>query len=363
MIASIFVLGLAIWALVFLLRQFANRGSLSPQLVDGLAVLAVLVTLGMILRPPLVQFFATVRELRQFPPPGQRIKLNGHRLHLHVMGQGPVTVIFEAGATGCSLDWSLVQREVAQFARVCTYDRAGYGWSDPGPRPRTSAQIVAELRTLLHRASVPGPYVLVGHSDGGYHVRLFASRYPDEVAGLVLVDPAHEDPEGRLVPSMAFPNKPFIQGLKAMAITARLGLIRLDKRADRLLLLQSFEQLPADIQEVRWALMTLPKAFRAAYDELSVLPESALQVSAADPLPDVPLVVLTADAHDPAGLPPDFPLEGFETVWRELQAELAGRVPRGKQVIVEESCSSFIHLNRPDAVIEAIRMVIQETRQ
>jgi len=129
------------------------------------------------------------------PPPGRLIDLGGWQLHLHCTGAartGQPTVVLEAGAGGFSVDWSLVQPEVARFARVCAYDRAGSGWSDLGPRPRTQRQIVWELHELLSRAGERAPYVLVGHSLGGTLVRQFAFTYRDEVAGIVFDESGHE---------------------------------------------------------------------------------------------------------------------------------------------------------------------------
>ena len=129
------------------------------------------------------------------PPPGRLIDLGGWQLHLHCTGAartGQPTVVLEAGAGGFSVDWSLVQPEVARFARVCAYDRAGSGWSDLGPRPRTQRQIVWELHELLSRAGERAPYVLVGHSLGGTLVRQLAFTYRDEVAGIVFDESGHE---------------------------------------------------------------------------------------------------------------------------------------------------------------------------
>ena len=128
----------------------------------------------------------------RYPAPGQRVDVGGYRLHIHCVGEGSPTVVLDAGLGGFSLDWSLVQPELAATTRVCAYDRAGYGWSDPSPDARTPSQIADELHTLLVNAGIQGPYVLVGHSAAGKHVRLFANRYPQAVVGMVLVDARHE---------------------------------------------------------------------------------------------------------------------------------------------------------------------------
>jgi pimeloyl-ACP methyl ester carboxylesterase len=147
--------------------------------------------------------------LPPFPPPGKLVDIGGWRLHLNCTGEARAaqpTVILEAGKGDFSAEWSLVQPGVAKFARVCSYDRAGDGWSELGPHPRTFHQIVYELHTLLDKAGMKPPLVLVGHSYGGWLVRLYASTYPSDVVGMVLVEagadnPSRMLPDGKLVHS------------------------------------------------------------------------------------------------------------------------------------------------------------------
>ncbi len=127
------------------------------------------------------------------PPPGRMVDAGGHRLHLNCSGQGSPTVVMESGAGDLSLVWALVQPQIAQFTRACSYDRAGYAWSDAGPQPRTMAQIAYELHAALANAGEKGPYVLVGAALGGAMVRVFANTYPSDVSGMVLVDSADEN--------------------------------------------------------------------------------------------------------------------------------------------------------------------------
>src|SRR5262245_46551299 len=126
-------------------------------------------------------------------PPGKLVDIGGRRLHLNCTGKGQPAVVMEAGAGDFSFDWELVQPQVARFARVCSYDRAGYAWSDPGPTPRTLRQIAFELHTGLLKAGIKGPYILVGHSLGGAIARTYVSQYPKEIAGMALVDSVHEE--------------------------------------------------------------------------------------------------------------------------------------------------------------------------
>ena len=119
--------------------------------------------------------------------------VGGFRLHLHCAGEGSPTIVLDAALGASSLSWSLVQPELARLSRVCSYDRGGFGWSDPGPMPRTAYRIAEELHTLLERARVPPPYVLVGHSFGGLVALIFTRRFRSVTSGLVLVDPAHAE--------------------------------------------------------------------------------------------------------------------------------------------------------------------------
>lgn len=127
------------------------------------------------------------------PPPGRLVDIGGRRLHLHCTGSGSPVVVIEAGASAFAIDFSLVQPDVSKTTRVCAYDRAGSGWSDPRPDVQTPLRIVRDLRTLLDTAGEKGPFVMVGASRGGVLVRLFQAEYPADVAGLVLIDPTAED--------------------------------------------------------------------------------------------------------------------------------------------------------------------------
>src|SRR4051812_33902159 len=148
------------------------------------------------------QWIRTRQELTATPPPGQLVDIGGYRLHVWCTGEGAPAVILDTGLGGTSADWGFVQPDVARFTRVCSYDRAGMGYSDPGPSPRTARRIARELAELVVRSGIPGPVVLVGASIAGFDVRVFASDHPERAAGLVLVDASHED-QAHEVPRMA----------------------------------------------------------------------------------------------------------------------------------------------------------------
>jgi pimeloyl-ACP methyl ester carboxylesterase len=300
------------------------------------------------------QRIAGAIDARRFPPPGRLIAVNGHRLHLLCLGLGSPAVVFDSPLGASHLVWSLVQHEVATFTEACAYDRAGYGWSESGPLPRTSGHAVEELHALLRHSGVKPPYILVGNSIGGLNVRLFAFRYPGEVAGLVLVDPAHEEQPTRL-PASARLDPAFIRSLRLFRAGARFGLLRL---LDMPLGEGSSPLLPAELRP-----MARAAGFRGAwvdvlYQEAVATEASFAEVRAArqalkePPLGAIPLIVLTRGEAE-GGTAEE---QKAWRIWRELHGELARESSRGSHEIVPGS-GHFIEADHPDAVVQAIRRV------
>src|SRR6266404_8168949 len=186
-----------------------------------LALLALAAVAGAV-----YQAIETSRDRRRFPPPGRFVQVNAGRMHIHLRGEGTPTVIFESGMGASCLSWTLVQPRVAQFACAVSYDRAGHGWSDPAPEPRTARQIAQELNTLLNATGLPGPYVLVGHSFGGYVNRVFAHLYRARVAGMVLVDSVHPAEWKKPTPEQLRMIEAGLRYAWVAAWLARLGFVR-----------------------------------------------------------------------------------------------------------------------------------------
>ena len=234
---------------------------------------------------------AEAADAAAYPMPGQLIDVGGHRLHLHCTGSGSPTVVLEPGGGAMSSNLGWITPGVARDTRVCVYDRAGRGWSEPADTPQDGAQIAADLHTLLHRANVPGPYVLAGHSFGGLYALTFADRYPDEVAGMVLVDSTAP----AAAPSTAPGSSDGIDRLSALAsIAARLGLVRVVG--------QLFDDglPPRSGGEVRAGTATAG-SLRSTIDEYGHASASTRQAAALRDFADKPLVVLTAGVgHDAA---------------------------------------------------------------
>lgn len=300
-------------------------------------LLGLLLLLALVLATGAIyESVSTARELRAHPAPGELVDVGGHRLHINCQGTGSPVVILEAGSPDWSAGWSLVQPEVAKFTRVCSYDRAGYGWSDPGPTPRTSQQIAEELHSLLERASVSGPYVLVAHSFGGLPVRIYADRYPNEVAGMVLVETSHEDTLTRFPPVFAESLENGIRQLGWLRLGAYFGTARLmGMRAQTL---------------------------NTLYQEMASVSESFEQVRATGSLGDLPLAVVVAGRVQTQGLPPGTTPEEVYPILLELQKELASLSTNSTYIIADDSAHE-VQIDQPDVIINAIREVVGKARE
>jgi pimeloyl-ACP methyl ester carboxylesterase len=276
---------LVVWMIVKVRRQVRSRGA-RWLLYPVLAVLAIASVGGA---------YQTVRgsvEARAYPPPGELIDVGGHRLHLHCTGSGSPTVVLEPGHGGSSSDFGWITPAVARDTRVCVYDRAGRGWSDATDGPQDGAHIAADLRTLLERADVPGPYVLAGHSFGGLYVQSFAAQFPDQVAGMVLLDSTAPNP------SAAPPTDPGSYSLgRRIAVlvpaVAHLG-------AGRLANPFSYGTLPPRDRDEARANSSTARHLASWIEELLAASASARQASSLTSLDSKPLIVLTADTGNDA---------------------------------------------------------------
>lgn len=267
------------------------------------------------------QAVASAADRRAFPSPGRLIDVGGRRLHLYCTGEaapGRPSVVLEALSGGFSSQWAWVQPELARHTRVCSYDRAGYGWSEPAPELHTLSEAAAELRALLERGDVAGPYLLVGHSIGGLYVRQFAALYPDEVAGLVLLDSSH--------PRQFERHPQWLEGVDSSMLLAdtmlwlsRFGVghayFALGGEVD-------FAELPERQHGEIAAAWSSPEYWRSvrAFDRAAV---EALygQARQLGPLGDLPLLVISAGAGQPDG-------------WAELQADLATLSARSEHLVI-----------------------------
>jgi pimeloyl-ACP methyl ester carboxylesterase len=309
------------------------------------------------------------------PPPGRLVDVGGWKLHLSCTGTADAarpTVILEAGVGDFSVEWSLVQPLVAGFARVCSYDRAGDGWSELGPHPRTFRQIVYELHQLLAAAGERPPFVLVGHSYGGWLVRLYQQTHPGDVAGMVLVDAGADDPlrmmpNGAVVHSSELPAGRTIPPIKTSGplregdippgalAQMRAGLADASRRANE----PPRDKLPPDAQRMRtWALGQLGHVAAAVnpfeLEELAALRRA--RTARPQPLGDLPLVVLTRGRAEA-----DEDQASFDAHRRDHQM-IAAMSSRGSLVVAAQS-GHHIQIDEPALVARSIQQVVTAARR
>jgi pimeloyl-ACP methyl ester carboxylesterase len=297
-------------------------------------------------------------DRKRLPQIGRSVDIGGRTLNIFCSGTGGPAVVFESGGDGPGLEWEPVQTQVAKFTQACWYDRAGIGWSDPGPYPRTSAAIARDLHALLQHAGVPAPYVLVGASFGGVNCRVYAKHFPDEVAGMVLVDSAHED-ESQRAPKFYLahtaPRLLWHPIALAVRVASLIGLVRLTESSPA----QSEPLNRMTRAEIITALRQQPKSVANNISTGVVLPESYEEARRAGGLGHRPLIVLAA------GRPIDFgdpelnrQAAAYQQVWvHEMQAGLARLSTRGREIVVENSNHSNIP---PDVVVNAVHDVVAD---
>ena len=296
----------------------------------------------------LYENISEARDRRFNSMPGKLVDVGGLKMHIHCTGGGSPPVILESGLGDSYVSWHKVQPEIAKFARVCSYDRAGLGYSDATAEPRTSKVIAAQLHALLQAAQVPPPYILVGHSMGGYDVRLYASLYRSEVVGMVLVDASHPDQENRFPAELKGMEGSWQREAEFLEYTTPIGIPRLLGFCDEQALSRAAD---CNFHTAREGVAEL-KAFNA----------SAAQAAATASLGDMPLAVLSHDPDKPSSeFPPDLN-KSVNQAWDKMQDELSHLSTRGARTIAKNS-SHYIQSDRPDLVVDAIRNVVEQARQ
>lgn len=279
--------------------------------------------------------------------PGQLVSAGAFRVNLYCTGQGSPTVVLEAGLADSLDTWKGLQPDIARFARVCSYDRAGYGYSDRGPMPRTSERIASELHTALISAGEKPPYLLVGHSFGGFNVRVFNGKYSDQVSGLVLID-ATQEGQYRMLPRAW--NKLRAATLRRAQRQAFWAPLYIDLGIAHLQLRLQRKQAPPVLLQSKY--------IQARTSEFENIEVSAEQARKSDHIGDKPLVVLTAGRVIDAGLKgalSEADQMAYEKTWvNDLQLRLARLSNRGRRVLVADS-GHDMPSDRPDAIVTAVR--------
>ncbi|HEX4786571.1 MAG TPA: alpha/beta hydrolase [Candidatus Sulfotelmatobacter sp.] len=279
--------------------------------------------------------------------PGNLVDADGFKMHIDCVGQGSPTVILESGLGDSYVSWRKVQPQIARFSRVCSYDRAGLGYSESSSRLRASGVMAEELHALLRSAGIAPPYILVGHSMGGFIVRLFASLYGNEVVGMVLIDSSHPDQDNRFPPELKNMEGTWLREAEFLEFTTPFGIPRLMGLCD--------EEPTQRAAECNF------HTAREGVAELKAFPRSAAETAASGPLGDMPLTVLSHDPDKPSSeLPPDL-AKPTNDAWEQMQEELAHLSTRGTQMIAKNS-AHYIQIDRIDVVVDAVRKIVEQTR-
>jgi pimeloyl-ACP methyl ester carboxylesterase len=319
----------------------------------GMALLALVVALlALAVAGAIYQAIATELAERAYPPPGEMVDLGGYSLHIHCVGQGSPTVVLDAGSGGFSAQWVWVQQEVSATTRVCAYDRAGMGWSEMGPEPRDAKQITGELHTLLTKAGIDEPYVLVGHSFGGLNMQTYAARYPDEVAGVALVDSSTDPDQFSQRPEARESYEPQKQKFAVVpqlaqlgvSLLARLGVVRLLSKLD-----PASPKLPPQQRAQIDALTPSTRQVSTSAGEFFA-PTQTLRLGSPGSLGNKPLAVVTAGKSEPS--------------WLKLQDDLATLSSNSIHRVVKGATHTSLLYERSDsqATSAAIAEVVAAVR-
>lgn len=325
---------------------------------------------------------ASAVDAWRFPPPGKLVTVDGHQMHINCTGEGAPTVVMDAGLGGWSLDWSAVQPDVARFTRVCSYDRAGVGWSEPGANSGDAQQAVADLHALLANSGERGPFVVVGHSNGGLRAVLYAHSYPQEVAGVVLVDPTPratdeqrlaflspaEQAEYLALVQTLRPEPETTGGFDLFALLRMLrpfGVPRL--LTDMFLEGSVYEYLRPEVQPAFRFGMNQRARLATYTAEIEHREANIGQVRALGSLGDVPLTVLASTKftdfyRDPLtnDLPPRLQELIYKSIW-EAKVDMSHLSAKGTVAPVERS-GHYIQFDRPDAVIAVVQQMVDSLR-
>ena len=326
-------------------------------------LLAVLLVAGVIF-----QAAASASDLKKYPATGKMYDIGDYKLHLTCTGEGSPTVLLEAGSSSPGLTWSLVQSEIEKATRVCSYDRAGYGYSESAKVPHPPQQVASDLHALLKAAEVPGPYIMVGHSAGGVYVRAYASKYPSEVVGMVLVDSSHEGENLILPPEWVKLNQTQNTMMAACRVMSPFGLMRLSHMFDAA---KAGVSMDRQVGAAYLAATYQARFCQVSAEEIAALAATPFQPDTPGSLGDMPLIVLTADtsqellqAQVPGYLKSTVGPEVVAKVFqanREMQKSLVGLSSRGRQIMVPNS-GHMIQLEKPEVVVDAIREVLAQVR-
>ena len=307
----------------------------------------------------------TGRDAERYPMPGRLVDIGGRALHLYCTGAGPVTVVLENSLSGNYTSWLLVQPRIAELARVCNYDRAGIGWSDPSPNPTSAEFVSRDLAALLAAGRIDPPYIVVGWSAGGVFARRFAHEHARDVVGMLLVDSSHEQQRNRLPspPAGADYERDAERQLNLCRALAWTGAVRASGLANQT---SGRFRLPDDVRGAQNALMNRTEACSGIAHEMEGFKPDISATDGPRSLGDLPLVVLSRgrpmqkEDFGGANVTDDY-IRAADRAWATMQDELAALSTRSVHRTVAES-GHAIPLEAPNAVVAAIAQLLQMTK-
>jgi pimeloyl-ACP methyl ester carboxylesterase len=343
----------------------ASRDAAHAFIVRWALLLLVVIAALLLLLGIIYQRIGASSDLKRHPAPGKLIEVNGVALHIRMVGQGRPAVIFESGVAASSVNWTPVQNAIAEFTLTASYDRAGFGWSQPARQPQSAVEMIEALRAVLASAGFLPPFVFVGHSFGAFLVRLYADQWPEDVAGLVLVDPAlllewaDPSPERRRMLGRG------IALSRRGALLARIGFVRLSlalltggsralpKLFSKLSsgkghsvserLIGEVRKLPPELWPAIQSHWCRPQSFESMGRHLAILPDTAARVYKANLSRSIPVTVISAGRLTPGQ--------------RAEHEAIAHASDHGRHIVADRS-GHWVHLDEPDIVITAIRDIL-----
>jgi pimeloyl-ACP methyl ester carboxylesterase len=284
------------------------------------------------------QSAATEADQRNYPPPGILVNVNGYKVHIYCMGEGNPTIILDHVGGGSSVDWALIQPKLAGHTRVCAYDRAGYGWSDYNPAPRTMEEQVYELHSLLQGAHEQGPYILVGHSYGARVDRVYTAKYPDEVAGMVLMDAGFLYDDPRYPAELLLEQKSENNLIRAANWMAPFGLVRLLRP---IMMSDPTFDLPEEARHASAAFAATSRFWQSMNAQIVTLPTVFQEERQVTSLGEIPLLVLVS-------MEPD---DTIHKIWRQANIEMANLSTHGSYQIVDGATHMSLAYRQNDAQV------------
>jgi pimeloyl-ACP methyl ester carboxylesterase len=296
------------------------------------------------------QRVAEHRDTARYPPPGELHPVNGRLMHIHCRGEGRPTIIVEQGIGGPSIDWNEINDRMAKITRVCDYDRAGMGYSEPAYEPTSAIDVVRNLHALLDEAKIDDDVVFVGWSAGGLYAREYYRQFPERVKGMVLVDSPHEQTLQRMPPQPS--NRENLDRLMRKYYLAQFGWLRLNGEIEDMYV---DSPLPEHDRQRLVAIFQKSHTFRTLVDEGLGLEQDFSKGATPPNLGDLPVIVIAEGA-------PRHPyLKENLALLHELQREIAGLSTDGRFVIAGKS-AHFIHRTEPDLILQAAQDVVEAVR-